>query len=190
MKRYAAMWTAALVLAVPLSAMALPTMEAAKTDSGIRFGEGAAVAAKAQGARAVYAADAGAKSFAFESKRSYSPPRYSNLSAIMASRKAPAPQPPQNDNESLGRIILRTAGGTAGLAATIAIASAAPIALVLAGVAGAYVMGSQARAEGKSVWQTVKAGAIGGAAGMASLILIGDSAGNALGKGLERLFQR
>ena len=189
MKRSISMWTAVLALALPLSAMALPTMEAAKSDSGIRFGEGTAPAIRAQGAGAVYAADAGAKAFSFENKRSCKAPQSSKLSTIMAAR-APAPQPPQNDQESIGRIILRTAGGTAGLAATLAIATAAPIALAMAAVAGAYVMGSKAHAEGKTAWQTVKAGFVGGAAGVASLVLIGDSAGNALGKGLERLFQR
>jgi hypothetical protein len=189
MKRCAAMWTAVLALALPLSAMALPSMEAAKSDSGMRFGEGPASAAKAA-ASAVYAGDAGAKTFSFENQRHDIALQSTRLSTIMAARSKQAPQPPQDDKESIGRIILRTAGGTAGLAATIAIAGAAPIALAMAAVGGAYVMGSKAHAEGKTNWQVIKQGFIGGLAGAASLMLIGDAAGDALGRGMERLFQR
>jgi hypothetical protein len=192
MKRTLAAWT--MTLALPLSAAASElSLEAAKNESGLRFNEGSMSAQVGQKG-AVYAGDAKSvfKDVQQAAKKSPSLKVESSSADVSAAAK-PAPRlskKPAAERDSIGSVLVRCAGGLAGLAATVAITAAAPIALGMAAVAGATAKAWPSFQSGKPALQIIKEGLIGAATGCVSLVLIGDAVGDAIGKGLEKLFKK
>jgi len=184
-----------MTLALPLSAAANDlSLEAAKTQSGLRFNEGPAMAVQIGREKgSVYAGETISFKNIQEAARKSPALSVESSSADVSAAAKPAPRlskKPAAERDSIGRVLVRCAGGLAGLAATIAITAAAPAALGMAAVAGATVKAWPAFQSGQPALQVVKQALIGAGTGCVSLVLIGDAVGDAIGKGLEKLFKK
>jgi hypothetical protein len=180
--RWLAITTLAAALAAP--AVAAPTIEQMKGDSGLRFNEGAGIGQLARAAAPVWAGGAPGRraNFAVQtptlSKKDIAPP-------------SPTPPAPGSDDsgKSLGTKILMGLGAVAGVALTVGLALlCGPAPLVLLGIGGAVAAASQASSNGVRGWSLAKQTAVGAGKGIAALGLIGVTAGLGVGRFMERLF--
>lgn len=181
-------WLAIVTLAAALAAPAIasPSIEQMKGDSGLRFNEGAGIGQLRGDAAPVWAGGASGRraNFAVQtptfSKKDIAPP-------------SPTPPAPGSDDsgKSLGTKILMGLGAAAGAAVTAGLALlCGPAPLILLGLGGAVAAASQASSNGIRGWSLAKQTAVGAGKGIAALGLVGGTAGLAVGRFMERLFKK
>lgn len=182
-------WSAALSTVVALAAAApvfalTPSLEQVKAESGMRFNENAGLGHLRQ----EYAVDA-------RGERGTKPNLAVQTPVLHKKTDVPppagSPSGGSGGGDSLGRNILTGAGIAIGALATAGLAVCTG-GLSLAGfaIAGAVAAGYNASLEGARGWSLAKKAALGAAAGVASLALIGGAIGSGAGALMERLFKR
>lgn len=178
---------AALAAAFGVPAIAAPTLEQMKSDSGLRFSEGAALGRVPGGAEAVWAGGASGR----RANLTVGTPAQSGKKDMVP--PSPAPPAPEGNGSgtSIGTKALIGLGAAAGAAITAGLFLACgTVPLALLGIAGAVVAAGNASSGGARGWQLVKQTAIGAAKGVAALGLVGAAAGLAAGRAFERIFKR